>query len=121
MPHSSYDSQYFQALSTCFTCVFPFHSKTSANISFLFYRGSESTEKVSNLPPFKGENTDLSLHVEVANSWKTELHQLLEKAIYHTMLSFLKITFYFQIIVKICKDGTENSCVLVPQVPLLLN
>ena len=37
------------------------------------------------------------------------------------MLSFLKITFYFQIIVKICKDGTENSCVLVPQVPLLLN
>lgn len=78
-------------------------------------------EKVSNLPPFKGENTDLSLHVEVANSWKTELHQLLENAIYHTMLSFLKITFYFQIIVKICKDGTENSCVLIPQVPLLLN
>lgn len=37
------------------------------------------------------------------------------------MLSFLKITFYVQIIVKICKDSTENSCVLFPQVPLLLN
>lgn len=119
--HNSNDSQYFQSLSTCFTCVFPFHSKNNSNISFKFYRGSRSTEEVSNLPPFKGENTDLPLHVEVANSWKTVLHRLLENTISHTMLSFLKITFYFQIIVMICKDGTENSCVLFPQVPLLLN
>ena len=74
-PHNSDDSRYFQSLSTCLTCVFPFHSENNFNISFPFYRGSGSTEKVSSLPPFRGENTDPPLHVEVASSWKTVLHR----------------------------------------------